>query len=149
MLTISACFILYTRYCTSGAVVSHADGAYTGTPRTNGLPEAPDDDGSWSVLLDVSGQEFDIPLPHSIASDAEELKQALAELANEVLGETSVPASWMRDDFTTMVVQYTDSKGRQVKVCDDTRMSAVYASQSLRVGQATSADLIHSLTAGL
>jgi len=142
LLVVSACFIIYTRYCKSHAVVSHADGAYAGQPRGNGLPGAPDDEGSWSVLMDVSGQEFDIPLPRSIASDAEELKQALAELANEVLGETAVPSSWMRDDFRTMIVQYTDSKGRQAKVHDEVNMSAVYASRSLQVSQATSKDLI-------
>lgn len=97
---------------------------------------AEDEGGSWSVRLDLAGQSFDIPLPHSVASNAVELKQALAELACEVLGAEAVPASWMRDEFSTMRVTYEERSGRQVTMHDDTDIAPVYASNVLKMSKA-------------
>ena len=89
--------------------------------------------GEWSVELQLAGQTVDMPLPQSVATSGSELKQALAELAIEVLGAEALPTEWLADDLTSMCVHYSDGKGRMTKMRPSTSFRQLCASRTLQV----------------
>jgi hypothetical protein len=122
------------------AFCSRHDRGYPGSARVSrgdssrrGLREVHEDDHTWSVHLDLAGHSVEVPLPQSVASNTFELRQAVTELASEVLGVESTPATWMQDQFTTMRMVYKDLSGRRVLMHENTKISAVYASRTLEV----------------
>ena len=92
-----------------------------------------EEDGNWSVLLVVSGKDLEIPLPQSIASNVDELKHALAELANESLGPKATPAAWLAGDLRTMRVQYVDSLDQPLTLRSSTSFGELCDSPYLRI----------------
>jgi len=123
------CFGETRRSVISAAEVDAADAA-----QPNG-----DADGFWSVLFDVGGQDIEMPLQQTIATDVTELKQALAELASEALGPKKTPSAWMRDELGSLRVQYVDSDERPLTVSHRTPFSDVIASPYLRVTESSGA----------
>jgi hypothetical protein len=122
-------------FCITHHGVDYSESARAGCRDSSrlGLREVPDDDNTWSVHIKLGDQDFEVPLPQSVASNTLELRQALAELASEMLGVERVPAAWMRDQFATMRVLYSDPNGRDVPMHDNTKIRAVYASRTLVV----------------
>ena len=139
-LAVSFCRSRRVRALRRHSVISAAEGDFNGGS-TMGQPglstqdaaaEA-EDDGNWSVLLVVSGKDLEIPLPQSIASNVDELKHALAELANESLGPKATPAAWLAGDLRTMRVQYVDSLDQPLTLRSSTSFGELCDSPYLRI----------------
>ena len=69
---------------------------------------------NWSVLLAIGNgsSQVTVPLPRDVADSSVELRQALSELAGEILGANGTPRAWTRGDLGTMLVQYLDTQVR-------------------------------------
>ena len=92
-----------------------------------------DEANDWMVELQLSGQSIDMPLPHSVATSPSELKQALGELAVEVLGPGALPTDWLADDYTSMRVIYRDASDQPAVMRPSTCFRQVCRSPTLRV----------------
>ena len=122
------------------SVISAAEGDCNGSSTigeaglaTQDAAAEAEDDGSWSVLLVVSGKDLEIPLPQSVASNVDELKHALAELATESLGPKATPAAWLAGDLRTMRVQYVDSLDQPLTLRSSTSFGELCDSPYLRI----------------
>jgi len=73
----------------------------------------------WTLTIDFDGAVHKLTLPMSSASTAEGLREAIAQLCTDELGEDAVPAEWLDGDFGLMVVQFLDQEDELVTLQDE------------------------------